>query len=347
MTPTKNLPYSTGQAAFDKRIRDLLHEWGVENHEQDYYEMVVSIFKLAQQKPSTADLRLFNNSIKEMRYAHKIFAPYDNVKKVTVFGSARTWPTAPEYKAAQDFAALMVKSGFMTITGGGEGIMGAAQAGAGRENSFGLNIRLPFEQKANKTIANDPKLINFRYFFTRKLNFVRQTHAIALFPGGFGTMDEGFEALTLIQTGKGKLMPLVFIDAPEGNFWRTFEHYLREHLLRDGWISPWDFDLFKITNSVEEARDEIVHFYHNFHSYRFVRDLLVVRVHRALPPEALEKLHTDFSDVIVPEGKIYMSTPLPEEANEPELNHLPRLCVNFDRLSFGRFRRMIDQINGY
>lgn len=331
----------------DKRIRELLRDWGVEGHSQDFFEMVVSVLKLAQQKPSTADLRLFNNSLKEMRYAHKIFAPFDDVKKVTVFGSARTYPTTAEYKAAHDFTELMTKNHFMTITGGGGGIMGAAQAGAGRDHSFGLNIRLPFEQKPNPTIDGDPKLINFRYFFTRKLNFVRQTHAIALFPGGFGTMDEGFEALTLLQTGKGRLMPVVFIDAPGGNFWRTFEHYLREHLLRDGWISPWDFDLFKITDDVEEACREIVHFYHNFHSYRFVGDLLVVRVLRALPEEALVALKHDFADIIVPEGRVYMSEPHPAEANEPELAHLPRLCVDFDRISFGRFRKMVDRINEY
>lgn len=347
MTPSKNLPYSTGQVAFDQRIRELLHDWGAEHHSQDLYEMMVSVLKLAQQKPSTADMRLFNNSLKEMRYAHKVFAPFDAVKKITIFGSARTYATAAEYKAAFDFAALMVKQGFMTITGGGEGIMGAAQAGAGRANSFGLNIRLPFEQKANKTIAGDPKLINFRYFFTRKLNFVRQTHAIALFPGGFGTMDEGFEALTLIQTGKGKLMPVVFIDAPGGNFWRTFEGYLRGHLLKDGWISPWDFDLFKITDNLEEAAHEIVHFYHNFHSYRFVGHLLVVRVHRALPEEALKQIHSDFADVILPEGKVHMAEPHEAEANEPELAKLPRIFIDFDRMSFGRLRKIIDRINDF
>lgn len=347
MTPSKNLPYSTGQVAFDRRIRSLLRDWGVAGQGQEFYEMIVSILKLAEQNPSTGDLRLFNNSIKEMRYAHKIFSPYDHVKKITIFGSARTWPSAPEYKAAHDFAELMTQNGFMTITGGGEGIMGAAQAGAGRQNSFGLNIRLPFEQKPNKTIANDPKLINFRYFFTRKINFIRQTHAIALFPGGFGTMDEGFEALTLLQTGKARLLPVVFIDAPGGNFWRTFLHYLNEHLLHDGWISPWDFDLFKITDNIEEACREIVHFYHNFHSYRFVGDLLVIRVQRALPDDALARLHTDFADIILPDGKVYMSGPHEAEANEPELAHLPRLCIDFDRISFGRFRKMIDRINDF
>lgn len=329
----------------DKRIRELLRDWGVADRGQDYYEMMVSVLKLAQQKPSTADLRLFNNSLKEMRYAHKIFAPFDNVKKVTIFGSARTYPSAPEYKAAHDFAELMEKNGFMTITGGGGGIMAAAQAGAGKDHSFGLNIRLPFEQKANPTIAGDPKLINFRYFFTRKLNFVRQTHAIALFPGGFGTMDEGFEALTLLQTGKGRLMPVVFVDAPGGNFWQTFVAYLREHLLEDGWVSPWDFDLFKITDNIEEACQEIVHFYHNFHSYRFVGDLLVVRVQRPIPEQALMRMQYDFADIIIPDGKIYMAEPHEAEANEPELANIPRLYVDFDRISFGRFRKMVDRIN--
>jgi uncharacterized protein (TIGR00730 family) len=348
VTPSKNLPYSTGQAPFDKQIRTLLKDWGVEGHEQEFFEMMVSVLKLAEQKPSTADLRLFNNSLKEMRYAHKIFSKYEEFRKITIFGSARTYPTAPEFAAARDFAALMTKNNFMTITGGGGGIMAAAQEGAGREHSFGLNIRLPFEQKANATILDDPKLITFRYFFTRKLNFVRHTHAIALFPGGFGTMDEGFETLTLLQTGKTRMIPVVLIDAPGAKFWSTFErNFLRDHLLKDGWIAPWDFNLFKITDNIEEACREIVHFYHNFHSYRFVRELLVVRVQRALPDEALKQLRSEFADIILPDGRIYNSGPHEAEANEPELAGLPRLFIDFDRMSFGRFRMMIDRINEY
>ncbi|MCS7062709.1 MAG: LOG family protein [Methylacidiphilales bacterium] len=340
--------YSTGKAELDAKVKELVVAAGIpEVAQRDYEEMVISVLRLALEGQSPADRRLINQALKEIRYASKVFAPYQGVKKICIFGSARISPRAPEYQAAKEFAAMMRDAGYMIITGGGDGIMGAAQAGAGRDRSFGLNIRLPFEQKANPTIEGDPKLINFRYFFTRKLHFVKETHAIALFPGGFGTMDEGFEALTLIQTGKSRILPMVLIDAPGGNFWHTFEKYLREHLLNDGLISKEDFNLFKITDDLKVAQREVLNFYYNFHSYRFVDQTLVIRMQREVPPGALRRIQMDFEDILIDGGDLKVCPALPQEINEPEIAHLPRLCLNFDRKSYGRLRQLIDRINEF
>jgi hypothetical protein len=222
--------------------------------------------------------------------------------------------------------------------------MGAAQKGAGRDNSFGLNIALPFEQSANETIHGDPKLIEFNYFFTRKLAFVKEAHAFALFPGGFGTMDEGFELLTLIQTGKSVVQPIVMIDAPGGTYWKTFDRFLREHFLRLGLISPEDFNLFHITDSVEDAIAEIERFFSVFHSYRQVGSELVIRLNRALPPEAVESLNQNFHDLLA-KGQFVQRDALPVEADEPDILLLPRLVYSAKRKHFGRLRQLIDTIN--
>jgi uncharacterized protein (TIGR00730 family) len=340
--------YSTGKPDIDRLLGEVVEKAGVpEPARKDYEEMLISILRLANDGQLRADRRLLNQALKEIRYANKVFMPYQGVKKICVFGSARTLPKAPEYIAAKEFSAMMRDAGYMIITGGGDGIMGAAQAGAGRERSFGLNIRLPFEQRANTTIEGDSKLINFRYFFTRKLHFVKESSAIALFPGGFGTMDEGFEALTLIQTGKSKIIPIVLVDAPGGNFWLTFKKYLKEHLLNDGLISKEDLHLFKITDDLKVAQREIINFYYNFHSYRFVNQTLVIRMQREVPEGALRRIQMDFDDILIDGGNLKVCPALPEEINEPEIAHLPRLCLNFDKKSYGRLRQLIDRINEF
>jgi len=305
------------------------------------------IVGLASDGTNQGDLKQFKRVMREIKDANQVFAPYRGIKKISVFGSARTQPTSPTYKAAHRFGQLMQEAGYMVITGGGEGIMGAAQAGAGRKHGFALNIELPFEQEPNETIRGDSKLFTFKYFFTRKLNFVKHSDAIALFPGGFGTMDEAFESFTLMQTGKTNIIPLILVDAPRGNFWRTFEKYLREHLLGDKLISEEDFTLFKITDDLEFARREVVNFYYNFHSYRYISDIMIIRLQRQIPAGALIRLNEDFQDILRPDTLITTCKPTHEEANEPDLANLPRLSVPFNRRNLGRLRALLDRLNQF
>ena len=305
-------------------------------------EIMVTALRLAHDGTSNGDIKLLSNSIKELRHALRVFAPYEGIRKVAVFGSARTTSDHPEWQQAHLFSRRIVEEGWMVITGAGEGIMGAAQGGAGRDSSFGVNIRLPFEQQANATITGDPKLINFRYFFTRKVMFVKPSHAITLLPGGFGTHDEGFEALTLIQTGKTEMMPIVCLDAPGGSYWRDWEQYVRSHLADRALIQEADLDLFKVTDNAEEAVREVLNFYSNYHSSRFVRDQLLMRVRKAPDDEQLEDLNVRFGD-IVSSGRIEVVEAAPPERDEAP--GLPRISFCFDRRSVGRLRQLIDQVN--
>ena len=329
---------------WDARIQTLVKEWGAEKNPELIEELIVTALKIGRDEMGVADLKLINRSLKELRYAAKVFAPYEQTRKVAVFGSARTSPEAPVFKMAEEFGREIVKHNFMVITGGGDGIMGAAQKGAGRENSFGLNIRLPFEQRANPTIDGDGKLINFNYFFTRKLNFVKETHALALFPGGFGTMDEGFEVLTLMQTGKARIIPMVLLDMPDGRYWETWMKFVRDDMFKLGLISAEDFSLFKLCHKVSDAIAEIAKFYQNYHSVRWVGDQLVMRIHQRLTAEAMADLNKKFKDM-VREGEIVQGKALPPEKNEPEIASLPRLILKPHRRDFGRFRQLIDAIN--
>ena len=329
---------------WDARVRELVAEWGANKNPELIEEMIVTALKMARDEMGVADLKLINRSLKEMRYAAKVFAPYANVRKVVVFGSARIPPEAPEFEVAENFARRMVEHNYMVITGGGDGIMGAAQRGAGRDHSFGLNIRLPFEQRANVIIEGDPKLINFNYFFTRKLNFVKETHAFGLFPGGFGTMDETFEVLTLMQTGKARVIPVVLLDRPGGTYWQMWMRFLNEHLLRLGFISRDDFHMFKIVRDVDEAVNEILQFYKVYNSVRWVGEQLVVRLSHSLTSAAVAGLNQQFADLIR-KGRIIQGRALPPEKNEPEIWNLPRLILTPHRRDFGRFRGLIDAIN--
>jgi uncharacterized protein (TIGR00730 family) len=329
---------------WDERVRQLVADFGAEKSPELVEEMIMTALKMARDGMATADLKLMNRSLKEMRYAAKVFSGYRTFRKVCVFGSARTPETSPDFIAAEEFARRMVAHDYMVITGGGDGIMGAAQRGAGRERSFGLNIRLPFEQRANETIHGDPKLVNFNYFFTRKLNFVKETHALALFPGGFGTMDEGFEVLTLMQTGKARIIPLVVVERPGGTYWETWMEFLTDDLYKSGYISAEDFKLFKIVHTAEDAVQEILQFYKIYHSARWVGDKLALRLTTRLHEEHVVRLNDQFAD-IVRSGQIVQTTALRQEKNEPEIWELPRLVLTPHRRSFGRFRELIDAIN--
>jgi len=307
-------------------------------------EIAQTAEKMVRDRASIADMRLVSAALKEMRYAFRVFAPYHHVRKVSIFGSARTPESHPAYRHAHEFARRLADRGFMVITGGGPGIMRACQEGSGRTRSFGINIRLPFEQQPNEFIHRDPKLVNFKYFFTRKLVFVKEADAIALFPGGFGTHDEGFESLTLVQTGKSRPVPIVFVDEPGGTYWRTWRSYVEDHLLAAGLVSPADMRLFIVTDDLDRAIDEITRFYRRYHSSRYVGDHLIVRMSSPLDDGAVAKLNAEFEDIVA-DGEILRSGPLPEESGEPELADLPRLVFHFTRRHFGRLRMLIDAIN--
>jgi len=328
-----------------RRIKELIAFKGGGYNENQVADIVENALKLLTDVKDTGDVRVIQTALRELRYAFRMFAPYSHIRKVTMFGSARMQPGKLEYQQAVEFGRKIVKAGFMVITGAGPGIMQAGHEGAGPENSFGANIRLPWEQSANPVIAEDKKLVTFKYFFTRKLIFIRHSDAIALFPGGFGTMDEGYEAITLMQTGKSQLMPLVLIDRPGGTYWKTWDKNIREHLLRDQLISADDLNLYRITDSTDEAVRIITRFYRNFQSSRFVKDLLVIRLKNAPSETALRALNEDFADII--NGTpIKVIKPTPEEVEDNDHLDLARIAFSFNRRDSGRLRQLIDVLNG-
>jgi uncharacterized protein (TIGR00730 family) len=330
----------------ERRIQELIASAGGGHNADLVADMIENALKLLKDVEHRGDVRVITTAVRELRYAFRLFAPYAEVRKVTIFGSARTEPDRVEYQQAVDFGRRVVDAGFMVITGAGPGIMQAGHEGAGPDHSFGVNIRLPWEQTANPVIHRDKKLINFKYFFTRKLIFVRHSDAIALFPGGFGTLDEGYEALTLMQTGKSRLMPLVLIDRPGGGYWKTWDQAVREHLLGNGLISEDDLNLYQITDDTREAVQWITRFYRNFHSSRFVKDVLVLRLQRLPPPTAIGTLNERFRDIMMgPE--IRAIDPTPEEKDDDDVVSLPRIGFGFNRRDYGRLRQLIDLLNDY
>jgi uncharacterized protein (TIGR00730 family) len=336
---------SAADPELKRRIAELIRFKGGGHNAGEVADIIENALKLLADVRDTGDVRVIKNALRELRYAFRLFAPFAGKRKVTIFGSARTKPDKLEYRQAVEFGRKIVEAGFMVITGAGSGIMHAGHEGAGPENSFGVNIRLPWEQSANPIIAEDKKLVTFKYFFTRKLIFIRHSDAIVLFPGGFGTFDEGFEALTLMQTGKSQLMPLVLVDKPGGIFWKTWDINIRGQLLRDKLISPEDLSLYQITDSTDEAVKIITRFYRNFHSTRFVKEQLVVRLKNLPTESALAAMNEDFADIVVG-GKIQSVKPAPEEVEHNEHLELKRIAFNFNRRDYGRLRQLIDVLNG-
>lgn len=307
-------------------------------------ELRATVEKLSKDNASRGDLKILSRSLKELRYSFSVFSKYRLNRKVTVFGSARTKADAPAYQHTVEFGRRLAQAGWMVLTGAGGGIMEAAHVGAGRAMSMGVNIILPFEQASNPVIAGDEKLINLKYFFTRKLLFVKEVHAIALFPGGFGTLDEGFETLTLVQTGKRDMMPIVCIDEPGGTYWKAFQEFVESQLLKTGLISPDDMSLFKVTDDLDVAMAEIMDFYRVYDSMRFIRDVLILRL-RVEPSDAyVERLNDEFSDIVM-SGKIEKTDPHLYEADDETVADLPRLKLKFNRKHAGRLRQLIDQLN--
>ncbi len=307
-------------------------------------ELLAGLLKLHDAHLDLLDLKIVNRAVKELRHAFGVFQGYRGHQKVSVFGSARTSSDNPNYQLAYRFARAVVRHGYMVITGGADGIMRAAQEGAGRENSFGVNIMLPFEQGPNATIADDAKLITFKYFFTRKLMFQKEANAIVLFPGGFGTHDEGFEILTLAQTGKSDPQPIICLQAPGCDYWDDWSAFVAKQLLKRNLINEEDMGLFTIMNSAELAVDYILRFYRRYHSIRFVGRQLAMRLKNRISAEQLDQIQDRFSDLLA-EGRFELRGPLEEELDEPALRELPRLVFSFNRRSSGRLRQLINYLN--
>ncbi len=314
-------------------------------HNRKYIEQALNtVLRLSQEEEiDRLDWKILSSSLADMERGFQLFHTYRHVRKVTIFGSARLSPETPDYKMARDFGRCVAQLGFMVITGGGGGIMQAGHEGAGKENSFGLNIELPFEQEANPIIEGDDKLIHFKYFFTRKLFLLKESDAVALFPGGFGTQDEAFECMTLSQTGKFGPVPLILIDHPGGDYWKSWSEYIDKQLVTKGLVSPEDPSLYTVTDNLQVACDAITQFFKVYHSCRYVGDRLVIRLKSELSDAEVDKLNTDFSKILV-KGKIEKSQALPQEGIDEAVG-LPRLLLHFNQKDLGRFYQMIATIN--
>jgi uncharacterized protein (TIGR00730 family) len=306
-------------------------------------EMIVTALKLGRDGASPADLKLINTALKEMRYSNLVFSRH-NEPKVTIYGSARLGPEDPNYKITVEFASTMARSGWGVITGAGPGIMEAGNRGAGIERSYGVNIRLPFESDANGFIAPE-RVVNFKYFFTRKLGFVKEAHAFVLLPGGWGTLDEAFELLTLVQTGKSDLHPIVLLEAEGTNYWGPMIEFIKDRQLAKGLITDSDLSIFLHTVDARAAAEHIWHFYANYHSQRYAGGRLILRLVRGPDDDQLEELNREFADIVV-EGRIERAEPAPSEISDGDALDTDRISFVFDRRQFGRLRQLIDHLNG-
>jgi uncharacterized protein (TIGR00730 family) len=336
--------YRTGDPELDQRIVDLIAQIG-DVHDSDLvFELIVSAVRLARDRAQRGDLKIANSALKEMRYAFAVFEPYRAARKAAIFGSARTTRDDPLYEQTVALARALAQADWMVITGAGPGIMEAGIEGAGAANSFGVSIRLPFEATTTQFLADDPKLVNFRYFFTRKVTFVKEAHAFVLLPGGFGTLDEGFELLTLVQTGKAPPAPIVLLDVPGGTFWLSWMQFVERELRARGYISAVDVSLVSITDDVSVALSEITGFYRNYHSLRFVEGDLVLRMQHAPDEAELADLNAQFGDILS-SGHIEATAASPAEIADNDVPDLARLKMRFDRHSYSRLRALIDRLN--
>ena len=336
--------YTTGDGALDQQLEELLDAVGATQDRDQLFEILVSGVALAGDQADRLDLKITNAALQEMRGAFNMFAPYRDVPKVTIFGSARTRRDDPLYSTTVDVARGFAERGWMIVTGAGPGIMEAGMEGAGLENAIGVLIRLPFEAGANEIIAGDDKLAEMKYFFTRKLMLMKESAGFVAMPGGFGTLDETFELFTLVQTGKAVPVPIVLVDVPGGNYWKGLVDWIESEVAQNGWISPGDECLFRVTHSVQEAIDEVEGFYRNYHSLRYVGDRLVIRLRAEPTPEELAGLTERFG-FLLKDGAIDSTRPFPPEVSGDDHLELPRIVLHFDRRSFGGLRRLIDELN--
>jgi uncharacterized protein (TIGR00730 family) len=334
----------TEPPALHEQLVALLDSIGVTANRDQLMEILETVVRLAAEGTDRLDLKITNAALKEMCEGFEVFAPYRNVQKLTMFGSARTLPTDPLYGQARDLAHVLAAHGWSTVTGAGPGIMAAGLEGAGPDNAFGINIRLPFEQGANQFIADNPKLVSMKYFFTRKLLLIKESFAYVVLPGGFGTLDEAFELLTLLQTGKAEPAPVVLLEVPGGSYWQAWDRFVTDEVASRTLISPGDTCLYRIFDRVEDAAREILGFYRNYHSLRWVGDTLVIRLQNRPDEQEISRLSEQFSDML--EGPIrVLDKPLPAERRSEDFPTLPRVALAFDRLSYARLRRFIDELN--
>ncbi len=344
--PLRELAFTRTNGPVDTAIENLMAMAGGIARPAIVRELILAALKAGQEDDDArVDLKLMNTSLKEMRFTAKAFKPYRHVRKVTVFGSARVSPEDPFYRLARDLGAALAAAGYMVITGGGPGIMQAAHEGAGPAHSFGVNIRLPFEQKANPVIRNNPKNVTYKYFFNRKVAFLKEAHAVVLFPGGFGTLDEGMETLTLVQTGKREPIPVLLMDLPGGTYWKRATEFIAAELLGRGYVDSHDLDLATQVSDTASAVAFINRFYHRYHSIRFVGERLIVRMRTPLSAESVAQLKSDFADILVPGGDVAASEPLPPEIEDGDHLDLPRLSVDFNRKSYARLHQFIVALN--
>ena len=340
-------PHKTGDPKLDQLVHELIHQVGPGVNVDIEEELIITALRVHADKLDRGDMKMLNTAVKELRHSLKVFQPYRAIRKVTIFGSARTPPHSPDYQIAKKFAKEIVQRNWMVITGAASGIMQAGNEGAGRKKSFGMNIQLPFEQSANPVMLEDTKLVTFKYFFTRKLMFLRESHATILCPGGFGTHDEGFETLTLVQTGKTDPRPIVCLDAPGSTYWKDFIDFLKKQLLKQNMINKEDLDLMYVTQDATDAVNYTTDFYKMYHSLRYIRDLLVLRIEKPLSDDHLEQLNQEFKHLLK-KGKITQSLqPFEEERNAPYTFHLTRLAFYFKRDSFASLNKLIHRINSF
>lgn len=340
------LSFRKPNGPIDDLIGELLEKSGVNGGREYVREMILAALKAGQENIEPADLKMMKATLKEMRFTAKVFGPYRNVRKVSVFGSARTRPEDTAYQTAVELGRTLKENGYMVITGGGPGIMQAVNEGAGVDHSFGINIRLPFEQRSNPIVDGQPRSIVYKYFFNRKVAFVKEAHGVVLFPGGFGTLDEAMEILTLVQTGKRDPIPLILVDPPGSNYWQRWLTFIKAELMDHGYIGPDDFSLFERVESIQAVINRLDRFYRRYHSLRYVNDLLVIRMRSALTEAQVDALKSEFSGILTSGGNIRAIGYMPEEANEPpEIRALPRLLIDFNRKNLGLLRKLIDKIN--
>ncbi len=336
--------YRTGDDALDAEIAALVERVSEPGDADLIFELVASALRLARDSADRGDLKIANAALKEMRHAFHVFAPYRAAPKVAIFGSARTQPEDPLYRQTRDLAAAMAELDWMVVTGAGPGIMEAGIEGAGAENAFGVSIVLPFETTTTQFLADDPKLMNFRYFFTRKLEFIKESDAFVLLPGGYGTLDEAFELLTLLQTGKAQPAPVIMLDVPGGTYWEHWGAFVARELEGHGYVSLEDDHLFLVTDDARAAVDEILGFYSNYHSQRFVKGRLVLRLRTAPSPERLAAINEEFADIVVRGAMEVVEASAQEIADDDHVD-LARIAFRFDRHGWSRLRMLIDRLN--